>query len=220
MNHNLTISILITFISVICISCGSVNNQYYSRNSEQGMPSGPGCYAKCLISNTYKYESVGIYEYTGKDFDNEFVEEIMIQTEPSTAEWIKKKADINCRPANPDDCLVWCLVETEPEFQSYYVVKDTSQVKEFLELSVEQKWVDKQGGFTEWKEIVCAKDQTTEFYEDVQYALRQNNYDLNGSRPGIFDKATKEALKQFQKDNNLPMGNLDLETVGALGVEY
>lgn len=29
---------------------------------------------------------------------------------PST-KWVKKRADRNCLSANPDDCLVWCLIE-------------------------------------------------------------------------------------------------------------
>ena len=30
---------------------------------------------------------------------------------PAATKWVKKKADRNCVSANPDDCLVWCLVQ-------------------------------------------------------------------------------------------------------------
>ncbi|NNE38120.1 MAG: hypothetical protein HKN08_07425, partial [Gammaproteobacteria bacterium] len=30
---------------------------------------------------------------------------------PATTKWVKRRADRNCLSANPDDCLVWCLVE-------------------------------------------------------------------------------------------------------------
>ena len=35
-----------------------------------------------------------------------------------------------------------------------------------------------------------------------------------------LDKATKTALTQFQKDNNLPVGNLNMETLRALEIEW
>jgi Putative peptidoglycan binding domain len=31
---------------------------------------------------------------------------------------VKKRADASCLSANPDDCLVWCLVETPAEYQT------------------------------------------------------------------------------------------------------
>jgi len=33
------------------------------------------------------------------------------ETTAATSRWIRKRADRNCLSANPDDCLVWCLVE-------------------------------------------------------------------------------------------------------------
>ena len=35
-----------------------------------------------------------------------------VETKPASTKWVKKRADANCLSANPDDCLVWCLVET------------------------------------------------------------------------------------------------------------
>ena len=35
-----------------------------------------------------------------------------------------------------------------------------------------------------------------------------------------FGSETKAALQQFQRDNGLPVGNLDFETLKALGVQY
>jgi hypothetical protein len=35
-----------------------------------------------------------------------------------------------------------------------------------------------------------------------------------------FDSKVKIALVQFQKDNSLPIGQLDIETLRTLGVDY
>ncbi len=41
-----------------------------------------------------------------------------IETAPASTKWVKKKADKNCLSADPNDCLVWCLVETPARFKS------------------------------------------------------------------------------------------------------
>ena len=40
-----------------------------------------------------------------------------LETKPAATQWVKKIADANCLGTNPEDCFVWCLVETPPEFQ-------------------------------------------------------------------------------------------------------
>ena len=51
---------------------------------------------------------------------------------------------------------------------------------------------------------------------DIQKALNEKGY--NTPLDGILDKATRKALIQFQKDNNLKEGRLDINTLKALGV--
>ncbi len=41
-----------------------------------------------------------------------------VEVKPASTKWVKKKADANCLSANPDDCLVWCLVEVPAEYQT------------------------------------------------------------------------------------------------------
>ena len=35
----------------------------------------------------------------------------MITLEPATTKWERRKADRNCLSQDPNDCLVWCLVQ-------------------------------------------------------------------------------------------------------------
>ncbi len=75
----------------------------------------------------------------------------------------------------------------------------------------------KPGGFTEWREVVCDADITPSFYRRVQQALNDRGYNV-GAVDGIIGAATKSQLTKFQRDNNLPIGRLDFETLKALGV--
>ncbi|MDA9774233.1 hypothetical protein N9B82_04675 [Saprospiraceae bacterium] len=44
----------------------------------------------------------------------------LIVNKLQATKWVKKKADKNCRSANPEDCLVWCLVNTEKVVYDLY----------------------------------------------------------------------------------------------------
>ena len=41
-----------------------------------------------------------------------------VEVSPASTKWVKRKADRNCLSANPDDCLVWCLVEVPAEYRT------------------------------------------------------------------------------------------------------
>ena len=41
-----------------------------------------------------------------------------IEISPATTKWTKSKADKNCLSADPNDCLVWCLVEVPAQYQT------------------------------------------------------------------------------------------------------
>ena len=45
---------------------------------------------------------------------------------PKGTKWVKKRGDQNCLSQNPDDCLVWCLVEVPAQYQT--VTKTVDEV--------------------------------------------------------------------------------------------
>ena len=77
----------------------------------------------------------------------------------------------------------------------------------------------KKGGFTEWGEVLCegGSNYNTNI-RSVQAALKAKGYDP-GPVDGIMGSQTRAALLQYQKDNGLPQGQLDVETLAALGVK-
>ena len=225
-----------------------------------------------------------------------------IEISPATTKWVRRKADRNCLSADPNDCLVWCLVEvpaktevvtrripncptgatingdkcckqesTPPQFRTITkkvlktpasvrqvqipakmgtltrkVIKEPSRTREIevpaeygtrsrkvlktpgldrqVEIPAEYKTITKRvlvrtGGFSEWREVLCGSQMTTATVRKVQAALRSRGYDP-GPTDNVMGKQTKAALVKFQKDNGLPIGNLDFETLKALGLDY
>ena len=92
------------------------------------------------------------------------------------------------------------------------------------EIPAEYKTVSKRqlvtpGGTTEWREVVCDSDITPDLYRRVQSALIERGYNVGSAgADGRIGAATKAALVKFQRDNGLPVGQLDFETLRALGV--
>jgi len=83
--------------------------------------------------------------------------------------------------------------------------------------TVTKRAVSRKGGFSEWREVVCANKITVAMNRQIQRALRDRGYDP-GPIDDIIGVRTKAALVKFQKANGLPVGNLDMETLKALGV--
>ena len=113
-------------------------------------------------------------------------------------------------------------VEARYETRTYS--KTTPATTRSIDIPAEYKTVSrrqlvKAGGFTEWKEVVC---ETAPGYSDlvrrVQVALNSRGYDV-GTPDNQNGPRTKAALIKFQKDNGLPVGLLDLDTLRTLGVQ-
>ena len=83
--------------------------------------------------------------------------------------------------------------------------------------TVTEKRLVKEGGYTVWTEILCAEKTTSSKILSVQRSLSEKGYNP-GPIDGIMGIKTQTALKQFQTDKGLPVGNLNLETLKALGV--
>jgi len=75
------------------------------------------------------------------------------------------------------------------------------------------------GGYTGWVEILCAAKTTDNVVKAVQQRLNVEGYNV-GTADGILGNKTRAMLEKYQKDNNLPVGNLNIETLKALGVEH
>lgn len=176
------------------------------------------CFAKCLIMDEFEMRSKEIIVFTGdetlEDVDLDYRKVI---TKQKRNKWIKKKANRNCLSSNPDDCLVWCVVEELEESEKIKILVDTTQSKNFEIRKIAYEVVKQKGGLTEWRPTLCKEDQTESIVAQIQNSLIEYGY-YDGEITNSIDAATKAGLVKFQKDYQLPVGNLDLETLDVLGV--
>jgi len=85
--------------------------------------------------------------------------------------------------------------------------------------TVTKRRLVKPGGMTEWREVICNNQVTDYTYRQIQDALRSRGYNP-GPSDNVFGAQTKAALTKFQKENGLPVGQLDFGTLKALGIKY
>jgi hypothetical protein len=85
--------------------------------------------------------------------------------------------------------------------------------------TVSNRRLVKAGGFSEWREVLCQNKINAVKVQEIQAALKAKGYNP-GPIDNVMGKMTKVALVQFQKDNGLPIGQLDFDTLKALGVSY
>ena len=79
--------------------------------------------------------------------------------------------------------------------------------------------VSDKGSFSEWRELNCVQcyDISIDWIIDLQKKLKAKGYDVDISNK--FDRKTKAALAQFQKDNGFKVGELDNDTLKALKIK-
>ncbi len=176
------------------------------------------CYAKCVVP----YIPEGDYDeyavYTGDHLEEDVeLEDMEIVLQEKTTKWVKKKADRNCLSADPKDCYVWCLVDIPEKIERFTVLIDTTQSNQFELKRIYKNANPDKSASIEWKEVVCENDVTESLVVKIQNSLNENQY-YNEAINGNFDAITKNALISFQIDNKLPQGQLDFETLDALGV--
>ncbi len=204
---------LVCSVLVICLFVQCKMQQFSVGSSRNGK-----CFAKCLFIDKVVTEIEEYTVYTGNENEEDvevIAKQIVIQ--PAQTKWVKKKADRNCLSNDPDDCLVWCLVEEKPKVRTVYVLADTTQSKNYKVEKIEKEVNRIKGRSFEWKEVACEEDLTPAVIGEIQRALYANRY-YEGETSSEFDSATKNALINFQEDSNLPIGQLDFETLDALGV--
>ncbi len=88
--------------------------------------------------------------------------------------------------------------------------------------TIMSKVLVKKGGYQGWKEVPCSQSGSAEVKDDkvarLQKALQREGYDP-GPADNQMGAKTKDALVKFQQDKGLPVGNLNSETLKALGIE-
>lgn len=215
---------LLLIVSVValysCYSTTGVGN--LGSNYGHGMPSEPGkCYAKCLLPDEYETIVHRLPVYTGEEAAEEVsLDSLEIVVKSASSKWEKRMADRNCLSADPNDCMVWCLIETPEEVKYLTVVRDTTQSDNYEWTDVKTRVLKKEGGMTDWVEVVCSSDLTPRFYKKIQTALIERGYNIGeAGADGKPSQQTQRALIKFQRDHELRVGQLDFVSLEALGIK-
>ena len=216
------------YLSVIIIStlvsCDTYSGARSNRIGEGAgkMPNEPGkCYAKCLTPEIVesKVYSFNIYHGDDSEIKKNYVKTEVIEVAPESQKWVKRKND-NCYSADPNDCIVWCLV-TEPAniITIENMLMDTTVTKEYITETRNVDYISQVRNQEKWMTVVC--DPTEKQLTEIQHALSDQGYDLTVEiLQRKFGKASKNALTQFQKDNALHIGGITEESMDALGLNY
>jgi hypothetical protein len=87
--------------------------------------------------------------------------------------------------------------------------------------TVNKKELVKEGEYTEWREILCDSKVTNYTISQIQEALIAKGYNVgDAGADNVMGSATRNALIKYQRDNKLPVGNLNMETLQSLGIKY
>jgi len=182
------------------------------------------CYAKCLITSSEEIEEheEAYPIYIGDQPESVELETITITLNEGEArsKWVKKRADKNCLSADPNDCMVWCLVEERPEpmVLEIEILADTTQTDEFVyEYFLIENSVSALEQSTEWREVVCNRNITSSLISELQEKLSEEGY-YHGNPIEKFTTELELALFKFQKDHSLPYGQIDMESLSELGI--
>jgi len=167
---------------------------------------------------------------------------IMVKEE--SGKWVKKKKDPNCFSENPEDCLIACYEKIPAVYktETYDVMVSAADTVERI-IPAKYKTITKQVVDTPEKvkeipydpiyktvreQVMVTPEKIKEepvpaVYKQVmgklQRALRAEGYSI-GVVDGVLGARTQTSLKQFQIDNNLPVGNLNMETLKSLGIPH
>jgi len=171
-----------------------------------------------LVSDASANESTGDAQYTNRTYQK-LASPATTTSNSIEAKYTNRTYKKLASPATTNSTAV------EARYENRTYQKVTAPTTNTIDVEAQYKTVTKRqlvkpGGFTEWKEVVCDADITPDLYRRVQTALISRGYNVGSAgADGRIGTATKNALVKFQKDNGLPVGQLDVETLRALGVQ-
>ncbi len=161
------------------------------------------CYKNCIIPDRYETTWTSFPIYTGSDADAPVrIETLMVK--PPQNQWVKKSTG------------EICLVQTPATTKAIRVLADTMFFKDFRFELFESKKLAEKGGFLRETAVVCSDERTPNLFLQISAALK--SYGYMEAPKAQWDMKFSQAMQQFQKDNSLPVGDLNLETLQFLGI--
>jgi len=220
-----------------------INKNYISSNGIKLKSKLGKCYSKMYIPAVYKnkklrvikekasyrFEVVGpVYKWEEKRILVKEPEE-KIEIIPAKYEWVKDTTLINQVEGAKNKIKV--MVES-PKIVKHKVnaeyrlikVRRTvvpSKVKrieipavydtQLVPYKIKDKYYD-------WRQVLCAMQITTDIVTKLQNSLYKAKY-YKGVIDGVFGTQTQKAIQAYQRDKNLAVGQITIETLRSLGIK-
>ena len=176
--------------------------------------------------NVWKYKNLKICkESTGFKFDISdyqvaldtayyFINEKKL-IKAYSEKWVKKNTDRNCLSADPNNCLVWCLVAIPAE----YATKERIIWSKDVTIESGRKY------YKEVIETVCTDNIPEVMFDalatklaQIGYIRRKEMYETVKNYRDYYRERLFDAMLEYQKDNNLHQGFFDIETLETLEI--
>ncbi len=192
-----------------------------SPSFDNNKPSDGGkCYAKVIIQAKYSKNDLELIIYDGDEDNPAHVKEMDIIISEKSYYWGEKKTDKDCLSADPNGCLELGVVETPEVIVPFTIVTDTLLQPNFIKINQRQYVIESEGGFIEWKEVLCDQKITSTFVDQVSEALNQAGFNNSNTEDKAWNRSLKSALVKYQNHHELPIGQLDSETLNHLGISH
>lgn len=173
------------------------------------------CYVCCYIQDAFvpTVKSIDVGDPRSQHVGSMEVE---YMAKPAFTKWIKLPTGEACQSGNKQ-CISWQAQSIPALMKSIKIPLTDGVVPEVYSVDGYKHYP---GGFTEWRELNCPQSSgPNDIIAKVIRALEKYGYSLETDRVNnTFGENVKEALEDFQKKNDLPIGNLDAETIKKLGV--
>jgi len=171
----------------------------------------PGrCYAKCLMLNQYQAFEKHFPIFTGTASDS---------LELDTLYFAEKEDSHELILLGRLDDLQRAELKDLDALEQVVCIPDTSQTEDFIMETFFFLRLKRKGGFREWREVLCNED-IGKVIDPLQNALLENGYLESEERTNVLNKEIIGALAKYQKDHNLPIGELDVETLEHLEIYF
>lgn len=136
-----------------------------------------------------------------------------VRTIPARFETVTR--EVVATPARIEEKVVPAVFETVEKRRQVAPARE-----EVVTIPAEYETVERRvvvgGGGLEWREVLCDTNASASTVREVQAALTDAGYPT--LIDGQFGPSTLRAMESFQRDRNLPVGYLTIDTVNALGV--
>lgn len=167
------------------------------------------CFAKAFIQSEYVKDEMTLLVYTGDKIEDITIDTLYFRLRKETNQlvyigWIEdlKKFDFN---------------ENSDGIEKIIFVQDTSETQEVVKETFEYLELIRENDEIGWIRVVC-EGNLQEYLIEIQEALEKREY-LSKPFESYYGGMTKKALKKFQIDNFLPLGQIDFKTLEKLGIE-